>query len=68
MFRFCDNFKSYCDGGVLVIVGTALFTPPTSGVAAPPGYNQFLGSTSIDLANKQSRYHLHNTFLGYVIP
>ena len=28
LLRFRDNFKSYYDRGVFVIVGAALFTPP----------------------------------------
>ena len=68
MLRFRDNFKSYYDRGVFRDSrGRAIYAPSLikSGVAVPPGHNHFYswGSTFIDPANTQSRYHLHTTWV-----
>ena len=52
-----------------MVVGPRYSRPLSkSGVAAPPGHNQFLVLTFINPANKQSSYYssyyLHTTFLG----
>ena len=69
MLRSRDNFKSYCDKGVFVIVGAAQFTLPPSRVWLPYAetINQFLGFTFINPANEQSSYHLHTIVLGGLI-